>query len=108
MSLPPHLHPHPGTVSEALVEELDVFPTCLDIAGLPSPPQLLHGASLLPLLRDPNRVAFKANASFSQYPRHVGSKQYMGLTMRTQTWRFTECEYLTSLRAMFAHILTLR
>ena len=74
----------------ALVEELDVFPTLLDIAGLPQPPQQVHGASLMPLLQDPTRVSFKSNASFSQYPRKVAGRNFMGLTMRVAEWRFTE------------------
>ena len=69
ISLPPSLHPNPGTVSSALVEEIDIFPTLLDAVGLPPPPQRLHGASLMPLMHEPARVSFKANASFSQYPR---------------------------------------
>ena len=62
----------------------------LEVAGLPPPPQRLHGASLLPLLHDPARLAHKANASFSQYPRQVDGRSYMGMTMRTADWRFTE------------------
>ena len=40
-------------LSAALVEELGIFPTLLvdlEVAGLPPPPQRLHGASLLLLL----------------------------------------------------------
>ena len=84
------MHPNPGSISMALVEELDVFPTCLEIAGLPLPPQKLHGASLMPLIQEPSRTAFKQNASFSQYPRAVGKQQYMGMTIRVAEWRFTE------------------
>ena len=36
------------------------------------------------------RLAHKANASFSQYPRSVDGRSYMGMTMRTADWRFTE------------------
>ena len=90
ISLPPSMHPSQGSVSAALVEELDIFPTLLEVAGLPPPPQRLHGASLLPLLHDPARLAHKANASFSQYPRQVDGRSYMGMTMRTADWRFTE------------------
>ena len=90
ISLPPSMHPSPGSVSSALVEEIDIFPTLLDAANLPSPPQTLHGSSLVPLMHDPTRVSFKTNASFSQYPRRVDGKQYMGMTMRTTDWRFTE------------------
>lgn len=84
------MHPHPGSVSTALVEEIDLFPTLIEAAGLPQPPQRLHGASLIPLLQDPARVSFKANASFSQYPRSVAGVHYMGMSMRTADWRLTE------------------
>ena len=39
-----------GVVSDALVELVDIAPTLLEIAGL-EPPSVLHGRSLLPLLR---------------------------------------------------------
>lgn len=68
----------------------DIFPTLIEAAGLPRPTQRLHGSSLIPLLHDPTRVAFKKNASFSQYPRSVDGVQYMGMSMRTADWRLTE------------------
>ncbi len=44
-----------GARSGALVELVDLYPTLVDLCGLPQPPQLLEGVSLRPLLNDPER-----------------------------------------------------
>ena len=41
-----------GDLSPAIVETIDIFPTLCDLTGL-SKPDYLHGASLLPQLKDP-------------------------------------------------------
>jgi len=40
--------------TRSLVSALDIYPTVLDLAGAPSPPQAVMGKSLLPLLKDPS------------------------------------------------------
>jgi uncharacterized sulfatase len=45
-----------GTATQSLAEYLDVFPTLVDLAGLPRPAGL-QGVSLGPVLRDPAAVA---------------------------------------------------
>jgi iduronate 2-sulfatase len=84
-----------GIVTEQLTEFVDLFPTLVEAAGLPElplcPPLSTHvalcreGASLMPLIThaDP---AWKQRV-FSQYPR---DKDYMGYTMRTPQYRYTE------------------
>lgn len=47
------LLPKKGAVSEALVSDLDVYPTILELAGK-EPPSSLMGRSLRPLLENPN------------------------------------------------------
>lgn len=42
-----------GRHTDALVESVDVFPTLLEVAGLPPPPQRLEGQSFARLLEDP-------------------------------------------------------
>lgn len=69
--------------SDALTENVDIYPTLCDLAGLPAPDHL-EGCSFVPLMRAPKRNWKKA--SFSQYPRPGG---IMGYTMRTAQFRYT-------------------
>lgn len=43
----------PGLRTSALVSELDLYPTVLELTGAAAPPQPLMGKSLLPLIKDP-------------------------------------------------------
>lgn len=82
-------------VTEHLTEYVDLFPTLVDAAELPplevcpedSTKTALcrEGMSLVPLLKDPN-AKWKERV-FSQYPREG---KYMGYTMRTDKYRYTE------------------
>lgn len=74
----------PGAPSSALVEFLDVYPTLVDLAGLPKPPGL-QGTSLAPLLRDPQAAGLKAAFTF----RACGTPQ-LGRSLRDDRYRFTE------------------
>lgn len=75
-----------GQRTRALVELVDLYPTLVDLAGLPLPAHL-EGTSSVPLLADPDR-AWKA-AAFSQYLR-PGKDRVMGRSIRTDRWRYTE------------------
>ena len=91
-----------GKVTSRLVEFVDVFPTLVEAAGLPSVSQCPHtsdesrkinscteGTSFMPLVRDPN-LLWKS-ASFSQYPRMTNSADLiMGYSIRTDQYRYTE------------------
>jgi arylsulfatase A-like enzyme len=70
--------------SEALVEFVDIYPTLAELCGIDRPQQL-EGVSVVPLLDDPERPW--KSAAFSQYPRRGG---FMGYSMRTDRWRYTE------------------
>ena len=74
---------NPGAKTNALVEFVDVYPSLVELAGLP-PASGLEGTSFVPLLKDPARPW--KSAAFSQYPRPGG---IMGYTMRTDRYRFT-------------------
>lgn len=83
-----------GPVTRELVEMVDLFPTLVDLAGLPPIPLCpdpdrhvkvcTQGISLLPLIRNPE-TPFK-EAVFSQ----VKKKNIMGYTVRVDKYRYTE------------------
>ena len=85
-----------GQETDALVEFVDIYPTLVDLAGLPLPPHL-QGTSFAPLLDAPDRP-WKP-AAFSQYPRRFPSMRapepedwnslVMGYSVRTDRWRYT-------------------
>lgn len=84
--------PHPkaaGATCPALVEFVDVYPTLVDLCGLPAETGLA-GTSLRPLLDDPS-ASVKAVA-ISQYPRGKGGNAagpLMGYSIRDPRWRLT-------------------
>jgi len=79
-----------GRSCTAPVEFVDVYPTLVDVCGLPAVAGL-EGASLEPLLVDPTAAAAKPVA-ISQYPRgrEDGAEvPLMGYSIRDDRWRFT-------------------
>jgi len=77
-----------GRKTDALVEFVDIYPSLVELCGLPLP-EGLEGTSFRPLLEDPERPWKKA--AFSQYPRNVaGMGQGMGYSLRTARWRLVE------------------
>ncbi|MEN9575827.1 MAG: hypothetical protein RL514_3682 [Verrucomicrobiota bacterium] len=72
-----------GGVSGRTVEFVDLYPTLADLAGL-TPPKTLTGASLKPLLENPNAPWTKP--AFTQTWRG----NYPGHSVRTERWRYTE------------------
>jgi uncharacterized sulfatase len=69
----------PGRPSASLVELLDVYPTLVELSGLPPRPEL-EGRSLRPILEDPNATLHEA--AFTMMPG--------GRSVRTWAWRYTE------------------
>ncbi len=74
----------PGSAARGLVESLDLYPTLVELAGLPGVPGL-EGTSLVPLLKDPGGAV--KTAAFSIAPR---SPPELGRSVRTERWRYTE------------------
>jgi arylsulfatase A-like enzyme len=72
-----------GRVSPRTVELLDLYPTLVDLCGLPAVPGL-EGRSLAPLLRDPEGSWDKPARSVTRRGR------VFGRTVRTERWRYTE------------------
>lgn len=76
----------PGSVSQAMVTNLDFGPTFLDSAGLTSPPDM-QGQSLLPLLRGQTAPAWRTSVyyHFYEYPAIHMVKRHFGV--RTQRYK---------------------
>jgi arylsulfatase A-like enzyme len=75
-----------GQRTRSLAEFVDIYPTLVELCGLPLPSHL-EGTSLAPVLRDPSKSV--KTAAFSQYPRESGTTKLMGYSMRTDRYRFT-------------------
>ncbi|HEY1110293.1 MAG TPA: sulfatase [Opitutaceae bacterium] len=76
----------PGTRTRALFETVDLYPTLVALAGLPSPATkpALDGRSFVATLRDPK--AASKEAIFHFYPR----SQRLGRAVRTDRYRLVE------------------
>ena len=83
-----------GSGTEALVELVDLYPTLVDLAGLPAS-EHLQGQSLRPILVDPERLgrvtAFTVGWSRAvrMHPE-MGGRNVMGYSIRTERFRYTE------------------
>ncbi len=84
-----------GRSTRGIVEYVDLYPTLVDLCGLPRPRDWaqLDGVSFAPLFSDPSR-AWK-RAAFSEYPKggsdaDGGRANYHGTTMRTDRYRYVE------------------
>ena len=71
-----------GQRTRSLVEFVDIYPTLVDLCGLPAA-EGLEGLSLTPVLKD--ATAGVRDAALSQFPRH-GT---MGYSIRTDRYRYT-------------------
>lgn len=83
-----------GKRTGSLTELVDVFPTLVDLCGLPTPGGL-EGTSLVPVLNDPSKSV--KGAAFTQHPRPAyydrePSRQpaAMGCSVQTGKVRYTE------------------
>lgn len=76
-----------GRASSRTVEYLDIFPTLADLARVPAP-RGLEGRSLAPLLKDPG--AAWDHPALTQLQRGTGENAFMGYSVRTEKWRYTE------------------
>lgn len=69
------------------VELLDIYPTLADLCRLPMPSHL-EGRSLRPLIENPRAKWDKA--AYTQVLRGPANQQFMGRSVRTEKWRYTE------------------
>jgi arylsulfatase A-like enzyme len=72
-----------GGSCQAIVESLDLYPTLVDLCGLPTPPNV-HGRSLARFLDDPSATWDRpAVTVLLRYG-------FVGKSIRTSRWRYTE------------------
>ena len=85
-----------GQSTRALVEFVDIYPSLCELSGIPLPNHL-QGDSFVSLLANPDQAG--KEAVFSQFPRGATDatrelawedKEYMGYSMRTDRYRYTE------------------
>ena len=72
-----------GKTSDALVENVDIFPTLVDFCGLKGPKS--DGKSILPVINKPNKNWDKIATSV-----YARGKKIMGVTATDGKWRYTE------------------
>lgn len=72
-----------GQKTDALAQSVDLAPTLAQLCGLPANPGF-QGRSLVPVIEDPG--ASVNEAAYSWYPK----SGYLGVTMRTDQWRYVE------------------
>jgi uncharacterized sulfatase len=77
-----------GKASRRTVELLDIYPTLADLCGLADAPKNLAGRSLRLLLNNPNARWDKP--AITQVRRGGGNNAFMGYSVRTERWRYTE------------------
>ncbi len=81
---------HPGEPSDSLVELVDLYPTLVELCGLPRMSGL-DGVSLKPVLDDP--TAAVQDIALTQHPRpayYRGKPEVMGYSARSAGFRYTE------------------
>jgi iduronate 2-sulfatase len=76
-----------GRATSRIVEFVDLYPTLADLAGVRAP-RGLHGRSLVPLLKNPD--ARWDHPAVTQVRRGPAAATYMGYSIRTEKWRYTE------------------
>ncbi|WP_298763454.1 sulfatase [uncultured Polaribacter sp.] len=72
-----------GKTSNALVENVDIFPTLVDLCGLEAPKS--DGKSILPIINKPNKKGDKIATSV-----YARGKKIMGVTATDGKWRYIE------------------
>ena len=77
----PWMNKQHGKATKHITELLDLYPTLAELSGLKAPKNL-HGASLVPLLKNPSTDEWTKELAFT-ISRNGGE------SIRTHNWRFT-------------------
>jgi len=86
----PRLVP-PGTTCSQTITSPDLFPTCLELAGLPAmPEQHADGLSFASLLRDPATARLDRDAIYWHYPHYGNQGGTPGAAIRQGDWKLIE------------------
>jgi uncharacterized sulfatase len=85
-----------GRASRRVVQYLDLYPTLLELCGLPAA-KWTEGASLSPLLSDPDAAWNRAAYTFQV------RDWYLGRSVRNERWRYTEWDDGRRGAALFDH-----
>ena len=80
--------PEPGIATEAMIGYVDIYPTVVELAGLP-PATGLDGKSLAAVLQDPRQPGRPFVLSQFARPFKPSMPEVMGYSVRTQTHRYT-------------------
>jgi arylsulfatase A-like enzyme len=75
-----------GKACTRVIEALDLYPTLMELCGLPKPPQELDGVSLVPLLKDPS--AAHDRPAFTVWSQD--GRTLTGVSVRTDKYRYAE------------------
>ncbi|HWQ90898.1 MAG TPA: sulfatase-like hydrolase/transferase, partial [Clostridia bacterium] len=80
----------PGSSTRHLTETVDLYPTLVELAGLPqlSVPQQIDGLSLVPVLRHPKKRL--RDHAYHAFPRHRSGQPIIGRAIRTDRYRLVE------------------
>lgn len=89
-----------GSVVEAPVSQLDLYPTLAELCSVEAP-QNLQGQSLVPMLADPQQPG--RGWALTQVMRRGGGERFFGYTLRTQRWRYTEWDEGRQGRELYDH-----
>lgn len=103
----------PGSVAEAPVSHVDLFPTLAELCGVTAPDNL-QGQSLVPMLRDPSakgrgwaltEVTRGGRARGREIARvgAPGGERFFGYSLRTPRWRYTEWDDGRAGRELYDH-----
>ena len=76
--------------TKQLAETVDIYPTLVELAGLPKPvvSQSIDGLSLVPVLKN-SKLQIR-NHAYHSYPRHIGKQKYIGQAIRTERYRMVQ------------------
>lgn len=78
----------PKSLSQQLIETVDIYPTLTELAGLPNPstPQPIDGLSMVPVLKDPDLQI--RDHVYHAFPKK--RNQLIGRAIRTDRYRMVE------------------